>query len=146
MYLCDTISFRGCNETYDRWPLGSSSMCYMDSWYNHLIDQHTFFSVVLYHIITTYFSFLNLKLVSETCLKDVKRMEPIDGLSKINKVFIPFLSWFWLEFLEHICRNIISFIFSPGPLETSMQHLQCCLWSLHTGMFRNCFKLILRWL
>lgn len=24
--------------------------------------------------------------VTETCLKDVKRMEPIDGLSRINKV------------------------------------------------------------
>lgn len=52
----------------------------------------------------TYFSFLNLELVAKTCLKDVKRMEPIDGLSKINKVFTPssldFGDSFWSIFVE----------------------------------------------
>ncbi|EMS62500.1 Histone-lysine N-methyltransferase ATX2 [Triticum urartu] len=42
--------------------------------------------------------------IPETCLKDVKRMEPIDGLSKINKVFTPSTldlgDSFWSIFVE----------------------------------------------
>lgn len=45
------------------------------------------------------FSSLNLKSVVETCLKDVKRMEPIDGLSRINKVFPPYPLDFGVNFL-----------------------------------------------
>jgi len=83
--------FRWCNETYNRWPLGSSCLCYMDPWYNHIIGPYIF---VMWHDML--FSSLNLDSLAETCLKDVKRMEPIDGLSRINKV-CPSLC-FWCEF------------------------------------------------
>ena len=71
------LSFRRCYEAYNWWALGSFGLCHMDSWLEsnlHLVSSFLVM-LVLMHLWT-----------AETCLSDVKRMEPIDGQNKINKV------------------------------------------------------------
>lgn len=125
--------FRGRNETNNRWSLGSSCMCYMDSWYNDFYWSTYLSDVLPGHA----FNYINPNFGTETCLKDVKRMEPIDGLSRINKVHFSFL--LLILVWSYFCQSVTDVVYA-GPLETSMQHLRSCLWSLHTGTFATVFK------
>ena len=63
----------------------------------------------------TLFFFLDCgKLVAETCLSDIKRMEPIDGLNRINKVIPQFDCEFlvWCTGMDKRCNaNVFDAVF-----------------------------------
>lgn len=82
------FDFRWCYETHHRWALGPSGLCHMDSRFlfslyislnacTNLFGDKIFSSIIYF--------------CTETCLSDIKKMEPIDGLSRINKVSPLFL-------------------------------------------------------
>ncbi|KAG6419853.1 hypothetical protein SASPL_116365 [Salvia splendens] len=50
--------------------------------------------------------------IPETCLSDIKKMEPIDGIDRINKLIVLF--------------------FCEGSVEATLQHLSRFSWSVHT--------------
>ena len=87
--------------------------------------------------------YLKLPISTETCLSDVKKMEPIDGVNKISKVCghfsfcVSFTPSLW-AFQKSYSSSFFAEFLKLGSLETNVHHLCGILWSLYPSKISFC--------
>lgn len=116
--------------------MGASGLCYMDTRF----VMHTSLLVIPMYLLTSHVletclynptfscfclhcNVLTHVILSETCLSDIKRMEPIDGLRRISKVF-PLVSLFLFTAAKSRSYNLRWQTFSSLPV-VNFQHYFC---------------------